>query len=364
MGCNMLFDLRAKERKEELFGRDDELLEMLRLIEAGKWVAVLGSRMTGKSSLVKTAGFELSKHGYRFLYVNLLGVRNAEGFVSALIDAINRSKSLFEKTKDFFSMVDGLQLGVGGLSLKASRKPLHTASDIFLALGLLKENVVIALDEVQELSSFSGRLLEILGRVFATYRNISFIFTGSMFGLMRTLLEPSAKSPLYGRPPARIVLSPFTADAAAEFLHAGFSELGIETDTTKIGDVLERLDGIPGWLTLYGSKAGVERLSHEVALTETGKEAEKIVIAELENFLAGRNKELYLAVMRATTYGARWGEIRKSVEARIGVVNNARLSAVLKSLKAAMFIEEKEGFYRMIDPIVRGVVLTSKPFSF
>ena len=68
--------------------------------------------------------------------------------------------------------------------------------------------------------------------------------------------------------------------------------------------------------------------------------------------------------MRATTYGARWGEIRRSVEARIGVVNNARLSAVLKSLKAAMFIEEKEGFYRMIDPIVRGVVLTSKPFSF
>lgn len=229
----MLFDLRAKERKEELFGRDDELMDTQRLIEAGKWVVVLGSRMTGKSSLVKTAGFELSKQGYRFLYVNLLGVRNAEGFVSALIDAINRSKSLFEKTKDLFSMVDGLQIGVGGLSLKVSRKTLHTASDIFLALGLLKENVVIALDEVQELSSFSGRLLEILGRVFATYRNISFIFTGSMFGLMRILLEPSAKSPLYGRPPARIVLNPFTADAATEFLHAGFSELGIETQTLR-----------------------------------------------------------------------------------------------------------------------------------
>jgi predicted AAA+ superfamily ATPase len=57
----MLFNLRAKEQREELFGRDNELLEMPRLLEAGKWIAVLGARMTGKSSLVKTTGSELSK---------------------------------------------------------------------------------------------------------------------------------------------------------------------------------------------------------------------------------------------------------------------------------------------------------------
>jgi AAA+ ATPase superfamily predicted ATPase len=222
----------------------------------------------------------------------------------------------------------------------------------------MKENVVIALDEVQELSSISGKLLEVLGRVFATYSNISFIFTGSMFGLMRTLLEPTAKSPLYGRPPARIILNPFNADVATQFLQAGFSEQGMQADSERIGAALDRLNGIPGWLTLYGSKACIEHLPQDVALQETENEAEKIVVTELKNFLAGRNNELYLSVMRAATYGARWSEIRGAVEARIGTVNPTRLSAVLKSLRAAMIIEEKEGFYRMIDPIVRRVVLT------
>ncbi|MDF2955212.1 hypothetical protein [Candidatus Alkanophaga liquidiphilum] len=101
----MLFDLRPKEQREELFGRNAELSEILRLLEAGRWVAVLGARMTGKSSIIKTAGTELSKQSFRFMYVNLLGVRSIDGFISAIADAINRSKTLLDKAKDFLSLV-------------------------------------------------------------------------------------------------------------------------------------------------------------------------------------------------------------------------------------------------------------------
>ena len=41
----MLFDLRAKERSEELYGRGKEVYELARLITSGSWVAVLGPRM-------------------------------------------------------------------------------------------------------------------------------------------------------------------------------------------------------------------------------------------------------------------------------------------------------------------------------
>ncbi len=48
-----LFSLQPKETTEELFGRDNEIEELIRLIRARRWVAVLGPRMVGKTSLVK-----------------------------------------------------------------------------------------------------------------------------------------------------------------------------------------------------------------------------------------------------------------------------------------------------------------------
>ncbi|MEM3082671.1 MAG: hypothetical protein QXM50_03890, partial [Candidatus Caldarchaeum sp.] len=54
----MLFDLRPKERLKDLFGREEEYSKLVRLVENGSWVAVLGKRMTGKTSLVKTLARE------------------------------------------------------------------------------------------------------------------------------------------------------------------------------------------------------------------------------------------------------------------------------------------------------------------
>ncbi|MBS7637135.1 ATP-binding protein [Candidatus Bathyarchaeota archaeon] len=51
----MLFDLNPKTSSKELFGRERELEELIRLVRARRWVAVLGPRMVGKTSLVKMA---------------------------------------------------------------------------------------------------------------------------------------------------------------------------------------------------------------------------------------------------------------------------------------------------------------------
>lgn len=50
----MLFDLKPKESRRELFDRDEEYQELKRLVDSGLWVAVVGKRMTGKTSLLKT----------------------------------------------------------------------------------------------------------------------------------------------------------------------------------------------------------------------------------------------------------------------------------------------------------------------
>ena len=69
LSCSSIF--RPKERPEELFGRDSELKEVLRLVRMGSWVVVLGHRMVGKSSLLKVSLAVLEKQGYRALYLSL-----------------------------------------------------------------------------------------------------------------------------------------------------------------------------------------------------------------------------------------------------------------------------------------------------
>ncbi|MEM3648898.1 MAG: hypothetical protein QW506_07025, partial [Thermoproteota archaeon] len=62
-----------------MFGRDEEYRELKRLVDSGLWVAVIGKRMTGKTSLLKT--FSNENKG---VYVNLLGARSIEDLVRKL----------------------------------------------------------------------------------------------------------------------------------------------------------------------------------------------------------------------------------------------------------------------------------------
>jgi len=55
------FDLNPKESAKELFGREGELDELVHLIKARRWVAVLGPRMVGKTSLIKAANTRLDE---------------------------------------------------------------------------------------------------------------------------------------------------------------------------------------------------------------------------------------------------------------------------------------------------------------
>jgi AAA+ ATPase superfamily predicted ATPase len=50
----MLFDLNPNESPSELFDRKEEINMLADLIKAKRWVALLGRRMMGKTSILKT----------------------------------------------------------------------------------------------------------------------------------------------------------------------------------------------------------------------------------------------------------------------------------------------------------------------
>jgi len=356
-----LFSLNPKETPKELFGREQETEELIRLIKAKRWIAILGPRMVGKTSLIKAANKKLEETDIKAVYVNLWGAKGTHGLLNALAQGLNQEKSILQKIKGVAERTEGISFGTGGISISLSRKPMTTMWDLLAAIGKQAGDSVIELDEVQELSVISGHLLKLLANIFNTYPNIVFIFTGSMFGLMKTLLEPKSTSPLYGRSPAKLYLQPFTKETATDFLKKGFQEYHEPITEDWINKAVEKLDGIPGWLTLYGNNAAVRRLPHEKALQETIAEGTKIVKDELEHFLQGRDRTTYITTLKVAATSARWKEIKNAIETRKGSsVNAATLQNVIENLKASMLMDEHEGVYTVKDPMLKTVLLTSQ----
>jgi len=355
-----LFNLNPKESPEELFGREKELEELIRLVKARRWVAIIGPRMVGKTSLLKAASIKLEKNKNKVIYANLWGAKGTDGMLKALARGLNEEKSILQKIKSVTKRIEGLTIGPAGITVSVSKRPMTTVWDLLDAIGSQKDECVIELDEIQELAAISGNLLKILANIFNTHSNIVFIFTGSMFGIMKTLLEPEATSPLYGRSPAKLYLQPFEQKTAKQFLKKGFQEHNCIIEDKTVEDAVEKLDGIPGWLTLYGNKMSVQQLPHLTALKETVSEGIKIIKDELEHFLESRDRQAYIAALKASAISNRWTEIKRNIEITKGTtVNNATVYRIIENLKAAMLISEENGAYRVKDPMLKAVLLSS-----
>ncbi len=61
------------------------------------------------------------------------------------------------------------------------------------------------------------------------------------------------KSPLYGRIMDELTLEPFSREKSMEFLRLGFRQYGVDVDENEVREVVDRLDGIVGWLTYYAT---------------------------------------------------------------------------------------------------------------
>ncbi|MGC2288663.1 MAG: ATP-binding protein [Thermoplasmata archaeon] len=350
-----LFDLAPKETTGSLFGRDLEAAELTRLVSARRWVVVLGPRMVGKTSLVKAVRHRLRRPG---AYVNLWGVRSVQGLVEGLISGLNESASLRARLVRAARRVDGFSAGPSGLAVTAPKAPLKTAWDLLDLLGTERRDCLVVLDEVQELSSNAGALLKLLGNVFNTRPNITFVFTGSRVGLSRTLLEPTTASPLYGRAPIALSLGAFDRATSAQFLARGAQEMQLTLSEEDIGAALDGpLDGTPGWLTLFGNHVAVRRLSSSRALAETIREGKKVAEADLAHFLSTHDGRIYWPALKAIAVGASWGTVREYVgHATGGVVNDGTVLRILRALESSYITRQTEGTYQLVDPMVRAFV--------
>lgn len=142
-----------------------------------------------------------------------------------------------------------------------------------------------------------------------------------------------------------------TREESLEFLRRGFSEVGVRVGEDELREVVDRLDGVIGWLTYYGYSRSVGGRDLESIIGD----AVSLARQELDNFLSLRVSRRYRVVLRLLASGGvrEWGGLLKrgGLEDYEGSpISDRVLHDVLTTLKRYSIIDENLEF---TDPIVR-----------
>jgi len=379
----MYFDLAPKSKRSDLYDFDDQFDELMGILqekrEAAPIIVIKGKRRTGKTSLIKTT---LNESNLPYLFID--GGAFADMPVIKkrdLLKEIERGLNItMEKEKGLRKTIAAVLKGVTWVKLDSKppfihfewRKPTKTLNPLDLIYSLdraAKENktkFILVLDEAQEFRRLAGyRLQNLIAHTYDHIEGVQIIVSGSQIGLLNDFLgTDDPDSPLYGRGTADISAPRISSDLAADFLQKGASQVGVKLDREVVAPVIERLDGIIGWLTFFGNK--VRRgTSVKDALNRAIEGGSKLGAKEFYNFLKVRRdqgRRRYVSLLKTVVQleNAKWSELKERLEIqeKKTIANNV-FSDLLKNLVDADFLDRKDpGLYSISDPIFLHAVRT------
>ncbi len=365
-----LFDPRPKVRRADLYDRDRELEALSSAIaRCDPLVLLVGPRRCGKTSLLQVA---LNELGVPSIVVDCRAFEERTVIRFAdLLRVLERKLSEFAKpfgrVFDFLRRVRGVKVFGLELAFESYSPKRVSLAEVLEALNEWAEEegkcLVIAFDEAQELSKLRGAsLLPVIAYAYDHLRNLTLVFTGSMMGMLHRFLKLSdPQSPLYGRPYAEVRLEPFTKEQSMDFLAKGFREHGIEPPTQPLLYAVERLDGVPGWLTLFGYTAVTRRRVDHELVDEVVEIASGIVLEELKHFLEARYQaaKRYVTILRAIAQGFdTWSRIKTFLEVSEGSrISDSDFYLLLRNLLDASIIRKEGDRYAIADPVLAHAIL-------
>jgi len=360
--ARMLFSLTPKVKRDDLFDRVQELSALRQSLETYPLVLVTGLRRVGKSSLISVFLNErnfihLTIDG-RKVYQRSSGNITHSDLVKELGTGFSKISNV-EKIKDFLKRIKGIN--VFGNAVEVNPKEV-VLSDVFERFNELAESegtfFVVCFDEAQYFRFYGSRggndLLAFLSYVYDYLANVRVIITGSEVGVLYDFLKlEDYNSPLYGRAIQQMLIKPFNFEQSMEFLQTGFQEIGEEVDF-EISEIVEKIDGIAGYLTLFGVKY-VETRDKENALREVYSVMEGLFKKEM-NELEKRSPR-YTTILKLIAQGINtWTMLRNHLFAKGDMISDSRLSSLLDNLEKMSIIEKTQDGYKLLDPVFEGIL--------
>lgn len=363
----MYFDERPKSSRKDLYNMGEELQQLdAALHRRNPLIIIYGLRRVGKTSLLQTAISDV-EHGIIF-DLRTLGT-SAYATKKDLIEILERGindflsakKTVRTKIIDALKYVSGVEVGEVGVTFSwGGKEPLDIAG-LFKKLDRWalsnKTNVTIAFDEAQELRKVAGiRMDRILAHVYDYCKTTSIVLTGSAIGLLYDFIgAEDPEAPLYGRSKTEIRLKRLEPEEAEDFLHRGFKQAKKKIEADLIHDVVGKLDGIIGWLTMFGARCLKKGVSAHL-VKEIMEEGSRLARREFENFLKGREvaRKRYEGIMNHLAKNpSTWSGIKGYLEAREGkAMNDRKVTELIVALVKAGFVESIDNVYTISDPLL------------
>ncbi len=351
----VLFDPRPKTRVEDLYDFEKEL-DTLKKYLGEPLIVVTGLRRTGKTSLILTA---LNESGSPYVYFDLRTITKSRrelyqlissGF-SEFLSRISRSERLYKTILRFLKLVRGVS--VSGFTIEFSwgtEKPL--LSEVFTALNEVgvehNTKITVVFDELQRATGHASIILQnTIAHAYDYLRNLSFVISGSEMGVLYKFFE-DPEAPLYGRAYLEVRTRRLTREESINYLIKGFEEAGHKVELREIEEVVNKLNGVIGWLTYYG----YAKIMQNKNLESIWREAVELAKQELEDFLKYRvSRERYKTVLRLLAQDLRdWGRLKTKLENLEGrAISDRVLHDILHTLRKHAIVDEQNKF---LDPLI------------
>ena len=363
----ILFSINPKQKRSELFNREEEYEKLNNAINNARIILLDGLRRIGKTSLLKVFLNETENLHIlidcRMFYKNN-NIKPSE-INKAIFESIKKEIK-GHKLKKAFEKLSSISFGGFQLSLNTNKnaKTLNlaaTLNEINEILHNKKRKFIIAFDEAQYLRYYNKggeEFLQLMAYAYDNLENIIFILTGSEVGLLHEFINiENISAPLYGRYISEITLQRFKRDKSIEFLKKGFEVEKIKLTKNELETAVDELDGIVGYLSMFGFILSKEKNSDFYsALNKTKEMAGGLVLKEINSLI---NLSInYGYVLKAISFGMRrYSKIKKFIDLNYGGITDTTLSKILSSLVKQNFIqiEYKKTLkeYSIPDPIIQ-----------
>ncbi len=366
-GDSMLFDPRPKTKREDLFDREKEL-ETLQSGDA-PMILILAPRRYGKTSLLNVFLNEIpDPHIFIDCRALIVEETSKEVFYRFMTNEINRIARSDKNILKWIERIKGIKIFGFEVSFAEYEKSPPNLGEIMKVINDWSVNssikTLLVFDEAQLLRFFRRRggidFVDLFSYIYDNLEGIRIILTGSEVGILKDFLGINeVDSPMYGRYISEINLSKFSKDMSLEFLLEGFKQIGMEPTPLILEKAVYALDGVVGWLVMFGNKAVERKRVDDEILNEVLSEAKLVVKNELEQLF--KNSEKYRYILKALSYGANtWGSIKEAVEFYEGrKITDASFTRILNRLISMGYVNVRHGekkIYEISDPIVAKVV--------
>jgi AAA+ ATPase superfamily predicted ATPase len=333
----LLFDLRPKKSRKELFDRRKELEWLDKKVdEAAPLILVTGLRRVGKTSLLKSF---LDK--YVGIYLDLRTATRRSDLNRALKVGILES---LDRLEPHLTVCSGLEIEGRKVKFKWNEDDPSGLPWLLKELSKRADRVVVVFDEAQRLMPpLLVDLRNTIAHIYDNLDNTTVIVSGSETGVLKGIINVyDIMSPLYGRYYYELTVEPFPRDLSIEFLKQGFREAGVEVPLRVIEEIVDTFGGIVGWLVFAGRKI----VEGEKDIEKIKEKAAALAMHELTG-LPPREKQVLKALAEDNK---KWKSIRNYIIEELGVnIPKPTVTQTLRRLEQKTLIKN----FDFIDPVYK-----------